>query len=80
MATTEQEIDGFAQFAKDQLRRGQTSSIDELFDLWRLQHPPADDALAIKASIRDMERGEIGRPFSQFAHEFRKKNNMPKPQ
>ena len=74
MATTEREIDGFAQFAKAQLGRGgENLSLDDLLDQWRIQHPPAEDALAIKASIRDMDRGEAGRPFDQFAGEFRQR-------
>jgi len=80
MATTEQEIDRFAEFAKDQLRHGETSSIDELYDRWRLYHPSAEDALAIEASIRDMEHGETGRPFEQFANEFHRQNSISKSQ
>lgn len=81
MATTEQEVESFAQFARGRLARGDEElSIDELFDLWRLEHPPAEDALAIKASLRDMQRGETGRPFEEFADEFRRRNNIPGPQ
>ncbi len=80
MATTDQEIDGFAEFAKDQLRRGETSSIEELFDRWWFLQSSAEDALAIQASIRDMERGETGRPFEQFVGEFRKQNRIPESQ
>ena len=78
MATTEQEIERFAQFAKEQIANGGAEiSIDELFDQWRIQHPPAADVLAIKASLRDMENGETGRSFEQFAEEFCKRNSIP---
>lgn len=79
MATTQQEIDSFAAYAKDELARGGGGlSMEELFDRWRLQHPPAEDALAIKASLRDMDLGEDGRPFHRFAEEFRERNRIPK--
>ena len=35
------------------------------------------DVLAIAASIRDLDRGVTGRPFDQFASEFRKRNKIP---
>ena len=55
---------------------GEALSLDELFDQWRIRHPQADDARAIRASIRDMEEGETGRPFDQFAEEFRRRNDL----
>jgi len=77
MATTEQQIDSFAQFARGQLAQGgEELSIDELFDRWRLEHPPAEDVLAIKASVRDMQGGETGQPFEEFADEFRQRNHL----
>ena len=78
MATTEQDIDRFARFAKERIASGRAKlSIDELFDQWRIQHPPEEDTLAIQASLRDIERGETGRPFGEFAREFRKRNDIP---
>ncbi len=78
MATTEHEIESFSQFAKSQLElRGSDTSLDELFDEWRLKHPSSEDALAIEASIRDMEDGETGRSFDDFSADFRKRNNLP---
>lgn len=77
MFTSDAEIDGFAQFAKGELARlGEGVSLDELFDQWRLRHPPAEDAAAIRASLRDMEGGAVGRPFGEFAEEFRRRNNL----
>ena len=77
MATSEHEIDSFSEFAKSQLRhRGSAVSLHELLDEWTIQNPPAEDALAIKASLRDMEHGETGRPFEEFAKEFRKRNKL----
>jgi hypothetical protein len=77
MATSEAEIDSFARFAKGELaRRGEGVSLEELFDQWRIRHPPAEDARAIQASIRDMEQGEAGRPLDEFADDFRRRNNL----
>ena len=35
-----------------------------------------DDWLAIRASLRDIEQGETGRPFDEVAAEFRQRNNI----
>ena len=52
-------IDNFAHFASEQVnRRGEGCPIDDLFDEWRVLNPPAEDWLAIRASLRDMESGE----------------------
>ena len=76
MATTAL-IDSFSQFAKAKVEQGGNDlSIDDLFDEWRMQHPPGEDWLAIKSSLRDMEQGETGRSFSDFADEFRRRNGI----
>jgi hypothetical protein len=78
MATTEQNIDNFAQFAKELLGNGGAElSIDELYDRWRQSESSAEDAHAIQASLRDMENGETGQPYEEFADEFRKRNGIP---
>ena len=76
MPTTEL-IDSFAEFAKAKVEQaGNELSIDDLFDDWRLQHPSSDDWLAVKASLRDLASGESGRPFDEFAVEFRQRNGI----
>jgi hypothetical protein len=49
--------------------------LEELIDLWQVENPSPeqtrDDILAVKASLRDMESGERGRPWDEFAREFR---------
>lgn len=35
------------------------------------------DLLAIAASVRDLEGGVSGRPFDEFAREFRRRNKIP---
>ena len=77
MATTEQEINSFSEFAKSRLKNGGSdSSLTELFDEWTIQNPPAEDADAIQASIRDMENGDTGQPFQEFSRKFRKRNDI----
>ncbi len=76
MRTTEL-IESFTQFAMTMVdQEGNELSIDDLFDEWRIQHPPTDDLLAINASLRDMENGETGRSFDDFAKEFRQRNRI----
>ncbi len=76
MATSLQEIDGFARFAKEKLEKVKQEdlSLEEILDEWRVNHPPADDLLAIEASLREMENGEHGRAFEEFSQEFRSRN------
>jgi hypothetical protein len=75
---TEQQIDAFSQFAKSQIGSGASAdSLVELLDQWLLENPPQSDLLAIEASLRDMEAGETGKPFAEFAAEFRARNGLP---
>ncbi len=70
-------IESFSEFAKAKVdQAGNDLSIDDLYDEWRTQHPPADDLLAIKASLRDMENGDTGRSLDDFAAEFRRQNGI----
>lgn len=76
MPQLQKDIEDFTSFAKNQLSKGATFSIDELYDRWREGHPAAEDALAVQASLRDMDSGETGRPFDEFASDFSKRNNI----
>jgi hypothetical protein len=70
-------IESFAQFARAQvMHRGDSLTIDALFDEWRILNPPSEDWPAIRASLRDMGAGETGRPFNDFAADFRQKNDL----
>ena len=75
MLTTEEELESFTRFARQRLTgETQTPSLDELFDEWRILHPPTEDVEAIRASLQDMEQGETGRSFAEFAREFRSRH------
>ena len=71
MSTIQQELESFTGFVQQWIRVGQTGlSIDELYDQWRAESLSAEDALAVSASLQDIENGETGRDFSDFAQEF----------
>ena len=74
MHQLQQDIADFTSFVKAHMAEGAVS-LDELYDRWREVHPAAEDALAVQASLQDMERGETGRPFEEFAADFRKRNH-----
>ena len=66
MTTAEQDIDSFTQFARERLRGGGSDvSIDELFDLWRIENPSDDETsenvAAINAALDDFRNGDRGR-------------------
>lgn len=81
MPVTQQQIDSFHRYATERLsNRGAELSIDELFDLWRIENPTPEelhaDVLAVKASLRDIEAGGTGQPFEDFKREFRAQNDI----
>ena len=78
MATLEKEIEDFARYAKS--HSSENVTLDELYDRWREQTYEDTDALAVEASLRDMEAGETGRPFDEFSDEFRKRNKIDRQQ
>jgi hypothetical protein len=77
MTTTQQEFESFTQFVSARLTVGTTTPLDELFSEWWDHRHRDEDRAAVAASLADMEAGETGRPFAEFAAEFRKLNNLP---
>jgi hypothetical protein len=81
MATTTDELRSFYQFAETRLRNGGCDqSLDDLYAEWRAGNPtPTElegDVRAVRASLRDMDEGETGRPVSDFIAEFRQRNGL----
>ncbi len=77
MATTEQELESFAQFARARLHGGDHDySLDELFDLWRTENPSdtdyAENVAAVAGAINDFRHGDRGRPAGELSWELRK--------
>ena len=64
------------QFARRHLARGAPEpSLDELFDLWRMEKPSdkhrAEDVAALAGAIADFNRGDRGRPAGELSAELR---------
>jgi hypothetical protein len=65
MPTSLDQLHSFQVYAAARLQTGGAQlELDDLLDEWKNQHAPAllqhDDALALNASLRDIERGERG--------------------
>ncbi len=73
-ASLDEKIEDFTRFAKN--HAAEVTTMDELYDRWRARKFQETDSLAVQASLRDMEQGETGQPFDEFAEEFRKKNGI----
>ncbi|MEX2305991.1 MAG: hypothetical protein WD738_00250 [Pirellulales bacterium] len=80
MLVTQQDLDSFHRFAQQKLQNGGAVSIEELFDLWRIEHPSPEEQEEIHAAIRrglaDIKAGR-GRPTEDVMSELRRKYNLP---
>ena len=77
MATAEQDLSSFTDFARQQIAAGQLDlTIDELFDQWRAENPSdeqySEDVAAISASIQDYKRGERGSLAGEHSAQLRR--------
>ncbi len=76
MSVVHDELAGFQRFAEEKLRRGEVESLDELFDLWRLEHAAPDEQAEVHAAIRegleDLQAGRF-RPADEVTAELRAK-------
>jgi len=81
MSIVEDELAEFHRFAEEKLRAGDAASLDELFDLWRIEHPAPDEAADVDAAIReglaDLEAGRY-RPADEVTAELRAKYGIPR--
>ena len=81
MPATAEQLQSFYQFAEQRLRNGSCDqTLDDLYAEWRACNPMPEeldiDVRAVRASLRDMDEGQTGRPFKDFAAEFRKRNGI----
>ncbi|HUY93309.1 MAG TPA: hypothetical protein VMV10_31570 [Pirellulales bacterium] len=77
MASIEQDLESFTQFAKQKIAAGEcAASMDELFEQWREKRIAAADAAAVLESLQDLERGDRGIDFAAFVEEFSKRNGL----
>jgi hypothetical protein len=75
MAITKADLSAFHRFAEDRLANRGAESLQELVDLWELEHPTAElhaqNVAAVQAAIREMENGELGRSATKVVEELR---------
>ena len=70
MATIEQ-IQDLSHFIQRLPQRERDAlSMDDIYQRWREQAFREEDLLAVKASLRDFENGERGRPVTEFLEQF----------
>jgi len=78
MASAARDLELFQQFVQRRMDAGDCeASLDELFDLWRHEHPSpelyAENVAVIAASIEDFRRGERGTVAGQHSAELRQR-------
>ncbi len=81
MANVNEELASFCKFAEFRLHGGDAAdSLDSLYAEWRASNPSPElleiDVRAVRAALRDMEAGQIGRPVDEFLAEFRQRNGI----
>jgi hypothetical protein len=76
MSIVHDELAGFQQFAEEKLRLGEVQSLEELFDLWCIEHPSRNEAAdvheAIREGLEDIKAGRY-RPADEVMAEIRAK-------
>jgi predicted transcriptional regulator len=80
MSSISDEFASFTQFANVRLQSEPVESLEELVDLWRLEHPTAEEQADVQDAIRqglaDIEAGRY-RPVDVVMEELRVKYNLP---
>jgi hypothetical protein len=75
MAITADDLRAFHRFAQERVINDGADSLQELVDLWEIEHPKPDahaqNVAAVRAALRDMENGDKGRPAEQLIEELR---------
>lgn len=82
MATTTAGLESFTHFAKSHLGVGESEpSLDELFDLWRIQNPSdsdyAENVAAVAGAIEDFKQGDRGCPAGELSRQLRQELGFP---
>lgn len=75
------ELVRFHQFIGAYLAKGDNFSPEEVLDLWRIANPEpdelADDVLAVRQALDDMDRGDTGIPLEEYEKLFRQRHGLP---
>ena len=81
MSTASDQLAAFLQFAHQKVDAGEAETLEELFDLWRLEHPTPEEHAEVHEAIRqglaDIEAGRY-RPADEVMTELRAKYNLPR--
>jgi predicted transcriptional regulator len=81
MSTAHDQLAAFQQFAHRKFDAGEAESLEELFELWRLEHPTAEEQAEVHEAIRqglaDIEAGRF-RPADEVMRDLRAKYNLPR--
>lgn len=77
----QEQIDSFHRFASERIRAGSQLTMDELYDLWRLEHATPteldENVRAVQAALDDWKNGDRGVPLEDAIREIREKYNLP---
>lgn len=80
MPTTHDQLAAFQQFAVQKVDAGEAETLEDLFDLWRVEHPTAEEQAEVHEAIRqglaDIKAGR-GRPAEDVMAELQQKYNLP---
>jgi hypothetical protein len=75
MSITSDDLNAFHRFAQARLTTDGAESLQELVELWEVDHPApalhAQNIAAVRAAIRDMEQGDTGQPAANAINELR---------
>ncbi len=81
MSTAHDDLAAFQQFALQKVNAGEADSLEELFDLWLIEHPTPEEQAEVHEAIRqgfaDIEAGRY-RPADEVMQELRAKYNLPR--
>jgi hypothetical protein len=81
MSTAHDDLAAFQQFALQKVNAGEAESLEELFDLWLIEHPTPEEQAEVHEAIRhglaDIEAGRY-RPANEVMQELRAKYNLPR--
>jgi len=81
MSTTHDDLAAFQNFAVQKVNAGEASSLEELFDLWLIEHPSPEEQAEVHEAIRqglaDIDAGRY-RPADEVMRDLRAKYNIPR--
>lgn len=81
MSDTLSQIDDFRRYAEQRVAAGEKRTVADLFYDWhedsRSEIDREADLRAIEESLRDIDAGNLGRPYEEVIAEVRQKYGLP---